>query len=117
MYCISILFIILDSAFGFPDSVSAFSSLANNEVDNKGRAEMEYWNHQHQWLDTGKLTTTTDATAENEELIPVFKKEANTTIITSAGQTVYFHCHVENLGERSVSRYETFFLLFDTCQD
>ena len=80
---------------------------------------MEYWSHQHQWLDTGKLTTTTDATAENEELIPVFKKEANTTIITSAGQTVYFHCHVENLGERSVSRIlsKTFFLLFDTCQD
>ena len=90
--------------FSFPDSVSAFSSMANNEVDNKGRPEMEYWNHQqHQWLDnSGKLTTTTDSTNE-EELIPIFKKEANTTIITSAGQTVYLHCHVENLGERSVS--------------
>ena len=62
---------------------------------------MEYWSHPHQWLDAGKLTSTTDST---EELIPTFKKEANTTIITSAGQTVYFHCHIENLGERSVSK-------------
>ena len=97
------------TTFLFPDSVSAFSSMANNEVDNKRTpvvsSEMEYWNHQHQWLDTGKLTTTTDSSGEAEELIPIFKKEANTTIITSAGQTVYLHCHVENLGERSVSSF------------
>ena len=76
--------------------------MPDNEVNHK-RFEMDYWTHQqHQWLDTGKVMTSTDTTAE-EELIPTFKKEANTTIITSAGQTVYFHCHVENLGERSVS--------------
>ena len=52
----------------------------------------------------------TDSTASNSEnLIPTFKKEANTSLITSAGQTVYLHCHVENLGERSV---RTLFLKF-----
>ena len=75
--------------------------LSSNNVNNKA-PEMEYWTQErHQWLETRKLTTTTDATAD-EDLIPTFKKEANTTIITSAGQTVYLHCHVVNLGEREV---------------
>ena len=74
-----------------------------NNVNNKAQ-EMEYWAHQHQWFETpGKLTTTTE-TVTAKALIPTFKKETNTSLITSAGQTVYLHCHVENLGERSVSK-------------
>ena len=74
----------------------------SNNMNNKA-PEMEYWTQErHQWLETRKLATTTDSTSNAEDLIPIFKKEANATIITSAGQTVYLHCHVENLGERSV---------------
>lgn len=39
---------------------------------------------------------------EKEELIPSFKIEANTSLTTSAGQPAYFHCLVENLGDREV---------------
>lgn len=74
-----------------------------NNVDNKAK-EMEYW--PHQWLEAEKLMTTTASDTTSQKLIPIFKKTANTSIITSAGQTVYLHCHVENLGERSVSSSE-----------
>ena len=95
-------------SFTIPDSAYSSGSDLNgsgggsNVNTNKGQ-EIEYWAHQHQWFETGKLTTANDSTASNSEnLIPTFKKEANTSLITSAGQTVYLHCHVENLGERSV---------------
>ena len=82
-------------------SKSDLVSTGNSNLNANKESEMEYWDHQPQWFETGgKLTTATDST---EELIPTFKKEANTSLITSAGQTVYLHCHVENLGERSVS--------------
>jgi hypothetical protein len=87
----------------------AGSVAANN---NKG-PEMEYWSHQRQWLESSsvsrKLTASVEAvgTGAEENLIPTFKNDANKTLITSAGQTVYLHCQVENLGERSVS-FENF---------
>lgn len=37
-----------------------------------------------------------------EEKIPFMKVTSNTSIITSAGQTVYMYCQVENLGDRQV---------------
>ena len=63
--------------------------------------DMEYWSHQ-QVLDFDHHTTAVTTTAE-ESLIPTLRKEVNSSIVTSAGQTVYLHCLVENLGERSVS--------------
>ena len=63
--------------------------------------DMEYWSHQ-QVVDFNRPTTAVTTTAE-ESLIPTLRKEVNSSIVTSAGQTVYLHCLVENLGERSVS--------------
>ena len=101
-------FTIPDSAYSSDSDLNG-SGGGSNVNTNKGQ-EIEYLAHQHQWFETGKLTTATDSTASNSEnLIPTFKKEANTSLITSAGQTVYLHCHVENLGERSV---RTLFLKF-----
>ena len=102
-------FTIPDSAYPSGSDLNGSGGAGSNVNTNKGQ-EIEYWAHQHQWFETGKLTTATDSTASNSEnLIPTFKKEANTSLITSAGQTVYLHCHVENLGERSV---RTLFLKF-----
>jgi len=91
-----------DSAYPSGSDLNGSGGAGSNVNTNKGQ-EIEYWAHQHQWFETGKLTTATDSTSNSENLIPTFKKEANTSLITSAGQTVYLHCHVENLGERSVS--------------
>ena len=78
---------------------------------------MEYRSHQQQWLETfvpGPNAAVRPGTssgliasdlADPSLLLPTFKKEANTSIITSAGQTVYLHCHVENLGERAVRHF------------
>ena len=64
--------------------------------------DMEYWSHQ-QVLDFDRSTTAITTTAE-ESLIPTLRKEVNSSIVTSAGQTVYLHCLGGNLGERSVSQ-------------
>ena len=39
---------------------------------------------------------------KSEAPVPVFVNSTNTTVVTSAGQTVYLYCGVQNLGDRAV---------------
>ena len=52
-------FTIPDSAYSSGSDLNA-SGGGSNVNTNKGQ-EIEYWAHQHQWFETGKLTTATDS--------------------------------------------------------
>ncbi len=78
---------------------------------------MEYRSHQQQWLETfvpGPNAAVRPGTssgliasdlADPSLLLPTFKKEANTNINTTAGQTVTIHSHLDNMGERAVRHF------------
>ena len=79
-------------------------------IQDYSQIETEYWPSHHQVFGIGggglmptSAIGTKSGNAGEESLVPTLRKEVNSSIVTSAGQPVYLHCHVENLGERSVS--------------
>ena len=53
-------FTIPDSAYPSGSDLNGSGGAGSNVNTNKGQ-EIEYWAHQHQWFETGKLTTATDS--------------------------------------------------------